>query len=201
MVALARVRTVFSGVAGSPYYNNLYFSGVATTADADAVIDNVAGAWGTLASVMNIGLIGEVEAEVPLIEDTTGVISDVLTGSAEVIDPTGPTDPIPPSSQGLVRLLTSTFVRGRRLRGRIFVPGLLEANSASGRPDANAIAFLQAFGDALITPNTFPLRIWSRPVPADPEATPPTPALPGSSGPVTSITVWDQWAVLRSRRD
>lgn len=201
MPEIGRVRTVFTGVAGSPYYSNLYFLGLAIGADAQAAVDNVDVFWTSLASVMNIGLVGEIEAEVPVLDDTTGEIVSVFTTTGGVVDPTSADGALPWATQGLVRLATSGFIEGRRVRGRINIPGLGEASSDGGAPGTSIKASMQAAIDGLVDATDSTLVVWSRPKPVVPPTDPPTYDRLGSSYVVTSASVWDKWAQLRSRRD
>lgn len=201
MVEIARVRTVFTGVAGSPYYSNLYWDGAEDITGAQAAVDLVDEFWSLLASVMNIGLIGQIEAEVPIIEDTTGQIVGVNTTTGGVVDPTNAGEPLPWATQGLIRLATEGFVDGRRVRGRINIPGLGEGSSDAGVPNAAIIASMQAAGEILADSSSPVLCIWCRPRAANAEATPPVAARAGSSHNVSTVSVWNQWAQLRSRRD
>ena len=201
MGTIQRVRTVFTGVAGSPYYNNIYFDSAGTLADAQAAVDRVDAAWTTITSIMNIALLGAVEAEVPQINDENGEITGVFATTGGVVDPTNAGEPLPWATQGLVRLLTNSFVEGRRVRGRIFIPGLGEAASDAGVPNANTITSLNNLGTTLISGGAPHPVIWSRPIEADPDAVPPVEGRLGSSHLVTLASTWNKWSVLRSRRD
>lgn len=201
MALIQRIRTVFAGVGGAPLYNNLYFSNAPTSTAAQEAVDLVTAAWDGLTSIMDIGLTGTVLGEVAELEDTTGEVQAVYAVTAGTFDPSFAGDALPHAAQGLVRLQTQTFVSGRRVRGRIFVPGLTEGANTNGVPNANTIASLTAFGTALIQVTGPELVIYTRPRLADPDATPPVSARVGSHSVVTAAAAWDQWAVLRSRRD
>ena len=201
MPDIARVRTVFTGVAGSPFYNNLYFGTIADVINPQACVDAVDVAWTTLTSIMRIDLIGAIEAEVPIIEDTTGEIQSVVSTTGGVVDPTSAAEPLPTASQGLVRISTNTFLNGRRLRGRIFVPGLTEASQSTGVPNASTITSLAAMGMSLINDANTNLVIYRRPRPEEDPPNPNKPARDGASASAVSATGWGQFAVLRSRRD
>lgn len=84
---------------------------------------------------------------------------------------------------------TTTIVRGRRLRGRTFVVPLVGAAfEDNGTLSSTNLATLQSAANDLIADAD--LRVWSRP----------TASSPGTSANVTSATVPDIAAVLRSRR-
>lgn len=200
-MTIARVRTVFSGVEGTPYYSNLYFAndgGGDVSADAhDAVVDF----WDSLKGSMAILLTWVVEADVTQIDEVTGEI----TGITSVAPVTGAGvangDIMPTMTQLLGRLLTDTYQDSRRLRGRIFIPGMLESLNVVGRPAAALVSLATSSVGALFAPggSAQPLVVWRRPRPASTD--PVRPARAGSYALVTAAEVWTEWSVLRSRRD
>jgi hypothetical protein len=150
---------------------------------------------------MNIALLGQIEAEVPVLEAENGEIQSVFTTTGGSVDPTSADAALPWATQGLVRLATSGFVDGRRVRGRINIPGLGEASSDNGAPNVSIRTSLQASVDALISDTAQTLAVWSRPRPEEDPPNPDKPARLGAPFVVTSGSVWDKWAQLRSRRD
>jgi len=196
MASLRRVRTVFSGVAGTPWYSNLYFTFVAGTAQ--ATVNNVATFWGAVDALMDNAVTWVTEADVPTIDDVTGDITAVETttpGSGVGAD-TG--DALPYQTQALIHLLTGSFAFGRQIRGRIFVPGLCEGSNTSGGTLLNtAQTTIQAAAAALVSGSSSPgpLRVFSPPKPLL------VPPRVGFSTVVTATQVPIKWSVLRSRRD
>lgn len=181
-----RVRTVFTGPAGAPWLNTLYFDEAGGSAQQAAT---AAGAfWGAVDAHINTAVSWSTEADVVTVNaDTgaaTGVISTIpITGAGAVAS-----DILPRSSQGLIRLLTGVFNDGRQIRGRIFVPGLTEtANGVGGIvAGATGLALGTAASD-LVADASSTLLVWSRSALQD--------------HPVVATSVWSQFAVLRSRRD
>jgi hypothetical protein len=201
MTEIMRVRSVLNGVAGLPGYSNLYFGPVdGTLAESDAV-DLVAAFWNSMLGDMDNNITITVEGEVPIIEDTTGEIQDVVTVTGQTLAVFGQSDPLPFTTQALGRFITADFVNGRRVRGRMFVPGMCEISNALGVPTTTFITAASARFAGLVGDATAPLVIWSRPIPVKPPTTPPTFTRLGSSHVVTESNVWTQWASLRSRRD
>lgn len=199
-MTIRRVRTVFSGVAGSPWYSNLYFDADGVTPSAQQNVDAVDAFWTALASLMDNAVTWTIGPEVPELDETTGELTGVQTVTPGTGAGTDTTDPLPYMSQGLVRLSTTDFVAGRRVRGRIFVPGLTEtANTTTGQPSGSAITAMTTAGTNLVAAGG--LLVWSRPFAGDPAATPPRPARAGSKASITAVSGWNQWAVMRSRRD
>lgn len=192
---MLRVRTVMTGVAGSPWYTNMYFGGADAQSDVDAATDRVRAFWQSIGGYISTGVNIDVQSDVALINEGTGVVFDLKTHVTAPVASSGATERLPTSNQALVRLGTSGIVAGRRVRGRIFLPGFNEGVSVNGQVQASDRALIDNAAKALagITPSaTPPMVVWSRPVDG---------GRAGSFYPVTSCTTWSQWAVLRSRRD
>lgn len=99
-------------------------------------------------------------------------------------------DPVSNSTQGLVRWLTDDVVNGRRVQGRTFVPGITKNAIVSGELSASVLTAMQTAASAYADASG--LVIWHRPDDS------------GSGGSVHSVTaasVWNEFAVLRGRRD
>lgn len=128
------------------------------------------------------------------IEETTGQIVGQQAGTAPAASVyTGGGDLLPLQTQALVRFMTSTFIAGRKLQGRMFVPFAPESdNDSGGRLQATYVTRLQNAANALGTTIVTPMnqRVWSRP----------QPGRAGLSAPVIARTVSPDWSVLRSRR-
>ena len=131
------------------------------------------------------------------IEETTGAIVNQITAAAPAAAAgLSAGIPLPLQTMLVAQYQTATFIRGRRLRGRSYIPGVTVGSVvAGGLPAAaatNAVAaWNTALGATILTPMN--QRVWSRPV-----------KLPvfraGLSAPVTLRTVNGAFAVLRSRR-
>lgn len=127
-------------------------------------------------------------------EATGALVNQVAASAPPAIAFTGSGDPLPFMVQGLVKLGTNAFINGRRVQGRMFIPGALEVNSA-GTPPAPLSGFVTlmntgaaALGTTIVTP--IGQRVWHRPVGG----------LGGLSVPVTTRQASTQWATLKSRR-
>lgn len=193
---LDRVRTVIDGVAGAPYYTNMYFSNASGADQAQQVIDKARQFWDVIKGTTITGLTGIIEAEVPVIDTDTGKMTNVHAGTAYNFSMTGVGTAMPGYTQGLVRLTTGGFVNGRNVHGRIFVPGNLEENNTNGRPSTAYLSLLNQAATALRTAPPV-LMVWARPL-----YNKTTGALEraGSAYAVVSSSAWAEWAVLRSRR-
>lgn len=185
---MLRVRTVFGGVQGTPWYSNLYFRGTEDTdaIEAHAAVDDF---WTALATVICTPVTWTIEGEVAVLDTVTGqpvathqVPPETGAGSASGVAR------VPTALQILVRLGTGVFLNGRRVRGRIFIPGSGEGNWENGLLTPSTVtAVNSAVGLLLNNTPTNEFVVWSR--------------RNGQMHNVISREVWTSGAVLRSRRD
>jgi len=109
------------------------------------------------------------------------VTSTVVTG-------TEGTEKLPPATQGLIEWRTGFFVGGREIRGRTFIPGLSNSSSAAnGVPTSTWLTLAAAASTAIIGWTSSDFVVYS-----------PT---KHQKALVTAGQPWNEWAVLRSRRD
>lgn len=188
MATIRRIRTVMTGVAGTPWYLNWHFTMVTGTAQ-DAV-DNVAAFWDDIKGQINEDVTITVEGDIALIDDTNGDTVGAESASDSVVAATGTGDVLPPATQTLLFLNTGTFLNHRQVRGRVFVPGLIEAaNAPDGTPaPAFLAAQVSAAEDLMAASSTSgPWRVLSK--------------ANGQSLVVESVTGSPKFAILTSRRD
>lgn len=186
MTAIRKVRTVVTGVAGSPYYMTMYMDpGVGTPTQ------NLAN-WAqfttnTVASALRAGAHYQTGPDIDLIDDVDGSLVGRESGTSVLLTGTSSADFLPPQVQLLVRWHTGVFVGGRELVGRTFLPLQSEDNNdASGNPKSAAVTFTQgAANDFIAAANSKP-KVWSR--------------KHGLSADISSATVSAIWGTLRSRR-
>lgn len=188
MAVLRRVRAVSSGVAGSPWYMNWYFTTVGPSAQ--PCIDGVFTYLSGLSSMITSSCVWTIEGDVANIDDSTGLLVGVeaATGGSNAGAAAGSI--APPANQALLHLLTDDFVAGRQLRGRQFIPGLVVSQLT---PQGNLASATQT--DALNAANALrtssssfgPWRVFSK--------------THLTSAPIDTITCPSKVAVLRSRRD
>lgn len=183
---LRRVRTIVTGVAGSPYYLVGYFSAESGTAQdcVDAWSDFVIGPAvnGKLGSTWTTE--GEVELVNPVTGDTIGL------EDAVGIDVLGTTDYdlLPTSNQALVRWRTGNYVAGREVRGRTNLP-LQSVGSIddAGNLNSTVINGYRTRAATLIDDPATVHVIWSK--------------KNGLWWATQTASVWEKLSVLRSRRD
>lgn len=185
MVAMFRVKTEFTGLAGSPGLNQLYFTAsVGTPALVTVAVGNF---WDDALGQSGSALNYEVLPDVDIVESTTGQITSVVAGTGSSGSGGGAGQELPPATQALLRLRTGVFENGREIRGKVFVPGVTEAGSDSGTVSPAVQSAIQGAFDALMANTNANWLVYSR--------------KNFSAASVSSGSVWNQFAVLRSRRD
>lgn len=184
---MLRVRTVFtSAIAGSPYLSTMYFTGDDDASGALDAVTAVGAFWGAVDALMDSEVTWATEDEVVVMSN-----DGTITGSHSITPVTGAgalaAEALPLASQALVRWVTGQYVNGRRLRGRTFIPGLVEASNNNGRLVAASSTVIQNAANVLVAVATVDLAVWSK--------------THSVSFPVSSASVWSEFAILRSRRD
>jgi len=180
-----RIRTTFTGGPGGPYLSTFYFNvvGGLTAANANAATGTF---WNAIKAHIHPSISFATEAEVAEVDIATGQVTGIVAVTPVTGTGTGSGELLPSATQGLLRWRTGTFVAGREVRGRTFIPGGLESESGSGVPAAGYITAINTAAAALIADANSDLMVYSK---KNRDA---VPALSGST--------WSQWAVLRSRR-
>lgn len=180
-----RIVTTLTGIPGAPYYSTWHFNEAALTAQdaADATV-----AWWTavdnlFANDLTWVVPTTVDIVDPVLGETTGVTS-VTGGTGTGADSTSY---LPQINQVVVRIRTGVFVGGREVRGRIFVPGLTEAASQDGILDATWLSTFNAANAALLADADSSIGVYSR--------------AHNVFHVASAMSVWTQFAALRSRRD
>lgn len=165
-----------------------------STADATDCLARFRTCWDTIKASIANTITVDFDPICIAVEATTGVLTGAFTGTDPAsVSGTGATDALPRQTQGLVRLSTSTVVNGRRLKGRLYVPGALESdNTTSGQPTTTYQNLLvTGFATILSAGATASsAQIWHRP----------TNGAGGASAAVTGVSSSSSWSVLRSRR-
>lgn len=186
MVDLYRVRTDFAGGSGAAQVSTMFFSkaGGETAQDAASAVRAL---WQALHDVIYTGYTIKVEDQVFLIDQVSGEPTGIESVSTTAVTTTGASDPLPWATQGLMRWTTGTFIGGRQVRGRTFIPGTLESCNTLGVPNATYSSIVvPAIATFLGTTGVTPV-IWSR--------------KNHSGWPIINGDLWSKWAELRSRRD
>lgn len=200
-----RVRSVFTGSSGSPYYSNLYFLGPSGT---QTVVTAVVNFWTDLVTLIANDLTITVEGETAEINEANGDLVGFTPLTGATVQPTLTSPRMSRATQGLLQLRTDGIVNSRRVRGRMYVPGVCVASNLDGEPTATYISTLTAAYAARLQAaavrDTNPHVIWARPFEPTPEQQQqpdPPPPRDGSAHLVQGWTTWNEWAIQRSRRD
>lgn len=184
---MLRVRTIFAGVAGVPWYSNLYFTGL-EAAEASTAHDLVAGFWSACAPFIADEVTWTVEGEVLAVSPSTGDAVAAFPQTPVNGAGTNSNQVIPPAVQVLIRLNTTGFFGGRRVIGHINVPGTTEDVWEGGAVAASLQDDFETAALAMTGSPTVPnLAVWSRVNGVDVE--------------VISVDCVPKGGVLRSRRD
>ena len=178
---------VITGVTGAPYYSNFYWGGD-TEGEAEAARDAAEAFWTSLVGDVYTAALGTLQGDVAQVDPVTGNTTAVFAGADRTID-FGGGAPQSWATQGLIRWRTGVYANGREIRGRTFIPAVPTEMNGNGAPNTPYINELTAAVAALMALQTAAgdLVVWSR--------------ANGSSPSVVSGTPWNQFAVLRSRRD
>lgn len=187
MTNMYRVRTVHGGVAGSPYYTNLYFASDSTLVTAQDCVTAVDTFWNGLDLYLTQTMTGLIAAGTPEIDSVTGQPVFIQPTTQAVQNYSNTNALLPRATQGLIRWNTGVFVAGRQIMGHTFVPGFCEDhNDTGGNPDPAAQAAMQNAANALIADTGNILGVYSR--------------HSGSFAIATSASVSPGWGQLRGRR-
>ena len=185
MTLISRFRTVFTGVAGAPWYNNLHFEG--GTPEGATYGPDVAAFWDACASQMDSEVSWVIEPTYTVIETDTGLITDIgdWAGDSGVGLVAG--EALPWACQAIINWRTNLYIAGRELRGKTFVPALQQNANNNGVLVSTAQTDIQGAADGLISDSNGAFCIYSR--------THLTESIVESAGVPLKI------GVLRSRRD
>lgn len=126
-------------------------------------------------------------------EDTGALVGQVAGTPPAALTFTGATDLLPLQTQGLVQYGTNSFLNGRRVQGRQFLPYPMEGQSDSlGSPTSAYRTAWQTAVNLLGTTITTPMaqRVWHRP----------KGGIGGLSTVIITRTIGTKFAVLKSRR-
>lgn len=186
MVLMNRVRVVWTGVAGTPWYSNYYtIAGAISPSTAHAAVNSL---QSSLKALYVPALTATIEGDIAQVESSTNEIVGVVTVPATGQTGTASGTMLPRQTQALVRLLTGAFSGGRQVRGRVFVPGLaVGAIGATGQVASGTLAalntayatYLSALGPGAV--------VFSR--------------KNGTAVPIIAASTWGEFATMRSRRD
>lgn len=201
---ILRITAQWSGFPGAPGYSNFFFAadpgffdGGILTPDAEVAAtnarDRVGDAFDAISALIPQGVTVETQGEAVILDSDTGeslnsidipslTVDAAINSGATFAGPVG----------GVVNWRTNDYRFGRRIRGRTFlVPLTTLAFEDDGTLLDSSRTRLRAFGTAMIGDGGPAFGVWSRP----------RAGAGGVFATVTSASVPDLAAVLRSRRD
>lgn len=201
MASIIRVKARWTGFQGAPGYSVFHFrdfsAGEPVKADADGAVSRIRTFFQSFSPYIPAGTTVQVESDVEVLEETDGTLTNVLGATAVSAVPgtASGTASYAAAVGAVVTWRTGGIRNGRRIRGRTF---LVPLSSTAFAPDGTlAVAFINTLepgATALINGTGTPdLGVWARP--SGPGAT------DGVWNVVTSYSIPDMGAVLRSRRD
>jgi len=197
-MTMNRCRVVWSNWPGAPGYSNFYIGTSITDHTPIRTFFAALSAYVPAAVTFTVPTTGDQISEAT--GAITGSYSATVTGGA-VTGAVGNTGAYPGMAGAQVQWLTSLIIAGRRPMGKTFVvPGYNTLFDANGSLATAANAAILAAATALISALSGELKVWARPVAADPLATPPIVGRAGSNVTVTSARVPDLAVALRTRR-
>lgn len=181
-----RTTVVGTGVAGAPFYMRAFWNAAAGSAQ------QASDAWYNFlnvgASSLRSGYELTSQSSVDYIDPTTGQITAVAAVTPATVTGTSTSDFLPYFTQALMQWRTGVYQGGREIRGRTNVPVVLESNNdVSGTPTAAQVSAWQTRIATLLGAAGTELVVFSK--------------IGQKWEPVASGQCWNQWAVLRSRRD
>jgi hypothetical protein len=203
-----RVTTLFSGtyVAGGGIQQFHFIEGGGTALQALAAAKAF---WAACSGFLVAGTIGITQGTVETVDELTGQVTAVTAGTNGTTSFTGGSEAMAPQVQGLVQWRSGIFADGREIRGRTFLPAMMESLNTLGAPAESLVTAVGVAAAALIADANSGLCVWRRPrverpqvgVPGDRWYLPAQSARVGTHAVVSSGAMWSKWATLRSRRD
>jgi len=201
MASIIRVKAKWSGFSGAPGYSVFHFrdfsAGEPTNADATAATARLKTFFEAWKILVPTGASIQIESDVEVIEETTGQLTTVLAATpVAVVSGAASAAATFASAVGAVVTWRTPGIRnGRRIRGRTFlVPLSSTAFQNDGTLASSTVGTVGSAAAALIdSAGTPDLGVYARPT--GPGAT------DGIWYAVTSYSIPDMGAVLRSRRD
>ena len=189
-----RMRVLWSGTTGGPGVSTFYFNDDLTTGNVTAARSALNTFWTAVTLYVAIPATYAFDTVAEEVEVTTGHVLNALPVGAGSSPGSASGEMLPPATQALIRWRTGVYrisagprPRSVEIRGRTFVPAITEANSNGGVPLATMQTALTNAAQALVADASTHLCIYSRAA--------------KSKQDVTSGQCWNQFAILRSRRD
>jgi hypothetical protein len=183
----SRIDVVWTGLAGSPYFSSFFFDTAVDVVSIQACADAVHDFLSDIETLVSDELTWTTDGLCTNFNPATGDPTSVTGYTPSTGTGNDTNNVLPTQTQGLAQLHTGAYPAGREIRGRLFIPGPTEnQSSAFGLPEGGYIGGIAGEANDLVN-HDVGWSVWSR--------------TNGALYEITNVTVWDKWAVLRSRRD
>lgn len=185
MPNIRRVRTVWTGVAGTPYYSNFYFKDPGATAT--QITNAVNAFWTATRAIFVTAATATTETFIAVIDDATGELVGSETGPGGTVTGSATGSMLSPATQVLVRNKTGLYQGGRQVQGHFNIPaiGANQLITTGNFAAASQTIVNNAASNLIAAPGVWSVYAKTR----------------GISVPINSATAWEKFSVLRSRRD
>jgi hypothetical protein len=200
MQEIARIVTKWTGLAGGTGYTNLYFRDFESTGLDQAIVNGAVqrtDTWNAAISAnVPTGITLEIDPVVAILNAEDGVLQRFMNHAIATQRPGSGSGAYSAASGACVNWYTAGVRKGRRIRGRSFLVPFAGASLATnGTLDDTKLNALRTATNTLVTSTAQPgdLGVWARPSTKG--------ATDGAWNVVTSFTIPDKAAILRSRRD
>lgn len=187
MADVWRYRVDIAGLPGGPGLSTYHFDPTAGFGTAQELVDAVETWHGVFDAFVHQTIDFNGAAEIEVIDLGSGQQTSTIPVVGWNVGGTNSGTMLPPTTQMLVRWNTTSYINGRRIQGKTYLPGFCEdSNEANGLPQTAVTAAVQA-GAQTFADVDDALCVYSR--------------VNGAiAGPITA-SVWSKWAVQRGRRD
>lgn len=188
---MLRVRVTWTGPSSPLISTHYLLPGTEDASSALAAHIAVATFWNSARAVISDAFTYTVQQQVDQLSLLGELIGSFTVSNVASAIGQDAGDDMPYQTQGLVRWITPTFLDGRRLKGRTFIPGPTETQNANGVPVSGYLSALNSAASAYASSSSNPV-VWAD----HSDETPPF----GATGPIDAGVAVSSWAVLRSRR-
>lgn len=157
---MRRIRVVWSGIAGTPFLQTLFFD--ATTGTAQENVDELASSLQGANTLFPTELRWTIQDDIEIVDPVSGQTVDLVTAAGSTQTGSSTAELLSLGTQGLLWLRTGVWIGGREVRGKFFWPGATENANDDGQPTSAYTTAMQANAQALIGQATVNLVVYSR---------------------------------------
>ena len=180
------VRVTFTGGPSGDWLSLWHCDRLLGSTAQDSV-DTVRNFWQALNGALNQNVQAHVDGSVEVLDPISGAPTGIDTVTARTVSFTNNSDPLPWQTQAIVYWNTGTWVAGRQIRGRTFVPAWCESsNTNGGGMDPSVVSVLNTAAASIVGATTVQPVVRSR--------------KHSATFPIVGQQVPQKWSVLRTRR-